>query len=81
MQHFPYHIRYRLYAKWKNVSYSKNPLLMVTKAETIHTSRLESKLSIIYYLLLNEIAIVKLNSYFIDFCEINCYLFLLICTL
>ncbi|KAL5249382.1 hypothetical protein ACHWQZ_G018294 [Mnemiopsis leidyi] len=39
MQHFPYHIRYRLYAKWKNVSYAKNPLLMVTKAETIHTSR------------------------------------------
>ena len=39
MQHFPYHIRYRLYAKWKNVSYAKNPLLMVTKAETIHKSR------------------------------------------
>ena len=39
LKHFPYHVRFRLYAKWKNVSYVKNPLLIVTKAETISTSK------------------------------------------
>merc|ERR1719494_262381 len=43
LKRFPYDVRYRLYARWKNSSYSSHPRLILAKAQTIKRAKYITK--------------------------------------